>query len=1178
MKRLLALSFILCLFVEGLYPKAGELNIYASGLRVNSVNEETNEVSINYFLNCDADALEFQLINSTGVIKTVAITGSSNLTKGQHNNVAIDLSEVTVGGSYKWALKATRTSVNSYTKVTDSSTPYQFFGGRGVAVDNSFESEYFGNVYVTNFNIGEGAGDYISRLTQTGVYALDAGLNMINENAYQGGLTWGDNSGIQWAIARPCVGSDGTIYITSGSATNSGVWMMNPADPSTFTAVFGGSHSATGTTKQGSTIIHNSILDCYVEGNGDSRKLYTYDLTTASNGGDIFRYDIGTLASPWTAAPSATIYSDATNENKIQGGDCSIAPDGNGGWWICQYRNGTGSAAIPCLIHTTNGTIDYNSGTTIKTTQQGGLAISKDGLTLAIGTDKSSIIIYDVAYAANNTPTLTKRTTIGWETGRNAKGLAFDVANNLYVVDNAKELFAAFATKGAGEFTTPAPSAQKIAISRPLAGTYKIGGSQADYALLYDAIADISSLGISADVNLLICDNLTETKNIGFANNSDHTITIRPDADAERVITFTQSSDNPDGPSGAFIIGAPFDLPDMSSIPTRNVVIDGLASEGATHKMTIQVSSTFGSNAGPIVFYGGITNTVLKNCKIINNLAGNTYRAHCITVRSTASAYPDGVIIEKNTISTTASGYACPIYINGSSSTSNPPKNTIIRNNEITGKRDLILFNYCKNITIENNIFRIKGSNGVLGKGIGYYTGTAQSSGNIIIRKNQFVELLTNNGYDERGFIAIEAMSGGDWTIENNLFTGFGPSANTRKGELIGIKTGGTPSSIKIRHNTMILPAFTKTYTSPDLLSGFPVSLIYTAGGTPTIENNILASFETTCNNSLIRGNLNANVKNNVFYHAGGNAYVVDGAASAQAFNNLASTYQSTNKWQQIEFETGSYIPTSTYLNNINLGVEHLDGFNYDIEGNTRNFPTRAGCYDPAWSITLDQTENNDAVLTDFDNILVDATLKRPFIADGGWYTLILPFDVTAGQIAEAFGAGTEVAVLQNSRWKSADEMYLNFQKQATIEAGVPCLIKPTETIASEVTFHDVTIDKELTEIETDLVNMIGFYKPTTITLDDDNYYLGNSNLLYEYNTEYASSYATPNGFRAYFHFDFTPPAGCAARVVFHEDTTTGIEESPETQAPAATKVIREGQLLIIRDGKEYNAQGQLVR
>ena len=217
-------------------------------------------------------------------------------------------------------------------------------------------------------------------------------------------------------------------------------------------------------------------------------------------------------------------------------------------------------------------------------------------------------------------------------------------------------------------------------------------------------------------------------------------------------------------------------------------------------------------------------------------------------------------------------------------------------------------------------------------------------------------------------------------------------------------------------------------------------------------------------------------------------------------------------------------------------------------------------------------------MLTDFDNILVDATLKRPFIADGGWYTLVLPFDVTAGQIAEAFGAGTEVAVLQNSRWKSADEMYLNFQKQATIEAGVPCLIKPTETIASEVTFHDVTIDKELTEIETDLVNMIGFYKPTTITLDDDNYYLGNSNLLYEYNTEYASSYATPNGFRAYFHFDFTPPAGCAARVVFHEDTTTGIEESPETQAPAATKVIREGQLLIIRDGKEYNAQGQLVR
>lgn len=100
MKRFLSLLSFLSLFVAWSY--AAELNIYASGLRVNSVNAETNEVTIDYFLNAPATALEFQLLNaSTGaIVKTVAITGSGNLAKGSHSGVSLDLSDA-VGGTYK---------------------------------------------------------------------------------------------------------------------------------------------------------------------------------------------------------------------------------------------------------------------------------------------------------------------------------------------------------------------------------------------------------------------------------------------------------------------------------------------------------------------------------------------------------------------------------------------------------------------------------------------------------------------------------------------------------------------------------------------------------------------------------------------------------------------------------------------------------------------------------------------------------------------------------------------------------------------------------------------------------------------------------------------------------------------------------------------------------------------
>lgn len=67
---------------------------------------------------------------------------------------------------------------------------------------------------------------------------------------------------------------------------------------------------------------------------------------------------------------------------------------------------------------------------------------------------------------------------------------------------------------------------------------------------------------IKGNINLEIISDITETKNVAVALDiSPYTITIRPDKNELRTITFTSSEVNP-GPYGALVTGA-----DISSQP-----------------------------------------------------------------------------------------------------------------------------------------------------------------------------------------------------------------------------------------------------------------------------------------------------------------------------------------------------------------------------------------------------------------------------------------------------------------------------------------------------------------------------------------------------------------------------------------------------------------------------------
>ncbi|MDR3134122.1 MAG: N-acetylmuramoyl-L-alanine amidase [Prevotellaceae bacterium] len=444
--------------LPGLDP--AKANVYASELSV------TADKKYRFTLNDNTTATIITLYdNNTSASITSHNFGA--LPKGVHE-VAYDFEAAGVpAGYYSWSITAQGATVENVTKVSDDSPQFLFYAPRGVAVDNSVESPFFGRVYVA-----EGGGGTVtvgspdpSRTTQQGIYVLNAAFEDVTNqqaNAYAGGIAWSpyNNTNYQYGPTRPAVAPDGKVYIPDSHLTNPGVWIMDPANPSAaFTPVFGGTPDAAGIVKNGSGVtIHNPVEDCYVSGSGTATQLFTFDRTnTPAVRGNIYRYDIGDLSAlPWTNAPSDTIYEDAGRMANAYG---SIAPDGRGGWWISQYRGGSGDAAIPTLIHVTDGNIDYNAGTTTKSSYQGGMAVNTDGTLLALGTKVGEAEVYSIIYGANNVPTLTLVHTINWWTTTSSylTDLAFDAADNLYMVSNGVERLMVYSLpKAENSFTTPA--------------------------------------------------------------------------------------------------------------------------------------------------------------------------------------------------------------------------------------------------------------------------------------------------------------------------------------------------------------------------------------------------------------------------------------------------------------------------------------------------------------------------------------------------------------------------------------------------------------------------------------------------------------------------------------------------------------------------------------------------
>ena len=198
-----------------------------------------------------------------------------------------------------------------------------------------------------------------------------------------------------------------------------------------------------------------------------------------------------------------------------------------------------------------------------------------------------------------------------------------------------------------------------------------------------------------------------------------------------------------------------------------------------------------------------------------------------------------------------------------------------------------------------------------------------------------------------------------------------------------------------------------------------------------------------------------------------------------------------------------------------------------------------------------------------------DVTITRTLYKDGYFNTLCLPFSLDASGVAAYFD-GCELFAFESAAMNGGGlDLYIS--EANAIEAGVPYLIRwEPGTDITEQTFTNVTISASQGQAIGEGVQYVGSVGRTQLEINNQNYlFIGANNNLYWPNTNNKL-----RAFRGYFIVSGSvAPHGAPARLVIRK-TPTDIEPVTGNPSPVTLKILRDGQLIIIKDGKEYNAQG----
>lgn len=202
----------------------------------------------------------------------------------------------------------------------------------------------------------------------------------------------------------------------------------------------------------------------------------------------------------------------------------------------------------------------------------------------------------------------------------------------------------------------------------------------------------------------------------------------------------------------------------------------------------------------------------------------------------------------------------------------------------------------------------------------------------------------------------------------------------------------------------------------------------------------------------------------------------------------------------------------------------------------------------PTLTFTDDGTDLTPVITKAKGATVQRVTLNRHFVADGGWHTLCLPFNLTAQDIKEVMG-GAEVAEFYAVTMEADGALTLGFRPVTHTLAGHPYLVRMAREVEQCVFENKLIASAQpvpvtLTTADGSEYIFQGIYAPTRLQGTD-----------YRFLRSDGASFAVPNGegkvdaTRAYFVFSLPIES---AQCVFLP-ATSGIE-APDAVGPTSLR------------------------
>lgn len=389
-------AFVIAVTVSSILPLQTAATPYASGL--------TNT----------GTSISFRLNESADNVKVISNGGATTNDLGPLP-AGVTTASLSIIGVYQIQVaKAGDCTIRT------NSAPVAFNSPRGVAVNRNPASPYFGRVYVANSADGtKGDGIFVfnSDLSDTfgqGATALTAGLDFAT-----GGTV---------SPYRLAVGDDDLLYIADWSDLTPNLYLTDPDVTISGFALASDNHvSVAAVAPAGST-------------NSSDLTIYTVDEDLSTSPPDmnsLWEYPVGSGPLPTSVVPNKLMTPVVNTVSQTM----DLARGPNGYLYVSQYRSAGSEPAVyvvdpivGVLTNTLRLSQAIGSSTDVLRAT-GGVTVSPDGKYLAVVNIENNVVT--VVPLTNGIPDLSGRVQFtGFGTTPSGRGIAFDAANNLYVISS----------------------------------------------------------------------------------------------------------------------------------------------------------------------------------------------------------------------------------------------------------------------------------------------------------------------------------------------------------------------------------------------------------------------------------------------------------------------------------------------------------------------------------------------------------------------------------------------------------------------------------------------------------------------------------------------------------------------------------------------------------------------